>query len=395
MQTFLGKTQELHFTIHSKAEAYRFVEQTLVWCVYRNLRRKEKRIVRKYLLKMTRYSQAQLTRLIAMQRVNGHIRPKQKIRHVFTTTYSRTDIALLAKTDELHDFPNGYAVKKILERMHRYFGKSEYATISRISVSHLYNVRQTDQYKQITKRYEKTKSVVSPIGERRKPQPNNKPGYIRVDTVHQGDEDGAKGIYHINMVDEIVQFEFMAAVESISEAYLLPILDLLLDLFPFVIIEFHSDNGSEYINRMVVALLNKLLIKLTKSRSRKTTDNALVEGKNGSVIRKWIGYAFIAKGYAKQLNDFYLGWFHEYVNYHRPCAFATVITDSRGKQKKVYKQADYMTPFEKLKTIPNVLNYLKPGITIELLEAVAKRHTDNEMAELVQTERRKLFEQIT
>jgi transposase InsO family protein len=78
----------------------------------------------------------------------------------------------------------------------------------------------------------------------------------------------------------------VASVERISEAFLLPTLDLVLDAFPFVIRGFHSDNGSEYVNKTVAGLLNKLLIEFTKSRARRTNDNALVEEKNGAVVRK-------------------------------------------------------------------------------------------------------------
>jgi hypothetical protein len=48
---------------------------------------------------------------------------------------------------------------------------------------------------------------------------NGKPGYIRIDTVHQGDLDGCKGVYHINAVDEVTQIEIVVSVEKISEQY--------------------------------------------------------------------------------------------------------------------------------------------------------------------------------
>ena len=66
---------------------------------------------------------------------------------------------------------------------------------------------------------------------------------------------------------------------KISEAFLLPVLEAMMTAFPFVIRGFRSDNGSEYINRPVAALLEKLLIEQTKSRSRQTNDNARVESK--------------------------------------------------------------------------------------------------------------------
>jgi len=217
-----------------------------------------------------------------------------------------------------------------------------------------------------------------------------------VDTVHQGDDDdGSKGVYHINMVDEVTQSEFIGATEGISEAYLLPLLEKLLETFPFVILEFHSDNGSEYINFLVVEMLNRLLIKLTKSRSRKSNDNALVEGKNGSVIRKWIGYGYIKQEHADKLNTFYFGCFNEYLNFHRPCAFATSVTNTKGKIKKVYKTEDYQTPYEKLKSIPDSIRYLKKGVTFTQLDIIAASRTDNQMATLVQKESDRLFNQIT
>ena len=322
-------------------------------------------------------------------------------RNKFTKTYTNADIALLAETDELHEYPNGATIKRILERMVTKYKVKEYERIAKISVTHIYNIRQTPIYLRITKRYDKTKPTAVTIGERRKPEPNGKPGYVRVDTVHQGDKEKdikgryTKGVYHINMIDEITQYEIIAAVEKISEAYLKIILEYLLENFPFVIHEFHSDNGSEYINEMVVTLLNKLLIKLTKSRSRKSTDNALVEGKNGSIIRKWMGYGFIEQKHANKINeDFYFTCFNEYINYHKPCAFATDIVDKRGKVKKVYKQENYQTPYEKFKSLPNATQYLKKGITFEKLDEIAMKHTDNEMARIVQEERRKLFDVI-
>ena len=141
-------------------------------------------------------------------------------------------------------------------------------------------------------------------------------------------------------------------------------------------------------------MLNKLLIKLTKSRSRQTNDNAQVESKNGSIIRKWMGYGFIDQKHAPVINDFYFDIFNEYLNFHRPCAFATEITDKKGKIKKVYKQEDYMTPYEKLKSLTNCCLYLEAGITIEALDKIAKRKTDNEIASEVQDGRYKLFNKI-
>jgi transposase InsO family protein len=56
------------------------------------------------------------------------------------------------------------------------------------------------------------------------------------------------------------------AVERISEAWLMPLLESITEQFPFVILKFHSDNGSEFLHKTVARLLEKLLIEQTKSR---------------------------------------------------------------------------------------------------------------------------------
>jgi transposase InsO family protein len=154
----------------------------------------------------------------------------------------------------------------------------------------------------------------------------------------------------------------------------MPAIEQLLDCFPFVIKGFHSDNGSEYINYKVAKLLSKLLIEFTKSRSRQSNDNAQVESKNGSVIRKLFGYAHIPQRWATLINEFNHKTLFPYINYHRPCFFPKTITDSKGKDKKTYPYECMMTPYDKLKSIENAINYLKPDITFEILDKVALTH---------------------
>jgi len=391
---FLNNTKGFIFKANHKKETYHWIEQTLIKFRYYRLDKPEKSLIKKYLKKVTGYSKSQIKRLISLQLKTGKVEAKTYRRHRFACKYTNADIILLAKTDALHDFPNGHSLKRILERMSETYADRLFSNLSHISAMQIYNFRNSLIYHKLNKRYEKTKPVVINIGKREKPEPNGKPGYLRVDTVHQGDQDGIKGVYHINIIDEVTQHQFVAAVEKISEDYLLPILKQLLEQFPFVIHQFHSDNGSEYINYTVAKLLNKLLIKMTKSRSRKTTDNALVESKNGSIIRKWMGYTFIPSHHANTINQFYFGIFNEYLNYHRPCAFPSIVTDKKGKQKRIYKQEDYQTPYEKLKSIPNVKDYLKPGVTFKQLDQIAMCYTDNQIAQLVQEKRSQTFNQI-
>jgi transposase InsO family protein len=87
-------------------------------------------------------------------------------------------------------------------------------------------------------------------------------------------------------VDAVSQWQVQACVQGISEAFLLPVLMLVMAQFPFEIEGFHSDNGSEYINGKVALMLEKLRIEQTKSRSRHSNDNALAESKNASVVQE-------------------------------------------------------------------------------------------------------------
>ena len=241
---------------------------------------------------------------------------------------------------------------------------------------------------------DKTRAVQIRIGERRRPRPEGRPGFLRVDSVHQGDLDGIKGLYHINLVDEVTQFQFVGSVERISEHFLLPVLAALLDAFPFAILGFHSDNGSEYVNHRIAALLEKLRVEFTKSRSRRTNDNALAESKNGSVVRKHFGYSHIPGRFAEQVNDFAQGVLSPYLNFHRPCFFPTEEIDAKGRLRKRYRYETMTTPYEKLKSLPEAAQYLKPGVTFDQLDAIAYAISDNDAAQRLNAARAILFRSI-
>ena len=397
MAEFVNGSQALAFGVASgKDERYAFIEKILKRFAYARLKRTEKSIVIAFLMKTTQYSRQQLTRLISQHQRQGYLKRQQKTVNGFKTHYTADDIRLLAEIDRLHDTPNGLRVKKLCERAFERFNQTEYQRLAYISVSHLYNLRKSRDYQCLRRHFTKTQASQkgAKIGIRQKPQPDGKPGYIRIDTVHQGDLDGLKGVYHINAVDEVTQFEVIASVEKISEAYLLPVLSLLLEAFPFKIINFHSDNGGEYINYRVAKLLNKLRIEMTKSRPRHSNDNALAESKNASVVRKTFGYAHIPQHYATLINDFNIKVLNPYINYHRPCLFPTSIINKKGKVVKRYHYEQTMTPYEKLKSLPNAEQYLKTALSFKKLDDIAYAMTDNEAAELLQEQRQLLFKHI-
>jgi transposase InsO family protein len=266
---------------------------------YPRLKRADKGLVPRYLGR----SRQQLTRLVRQCLATGGL-AKRYPAQGFARKYTGADVALLAETDALHDTLSGPATKHLMQRALWVFWDTRYARLAFISVAHLYNLRAAAGYRARRQHWAKTRRTGIPIGERRAPQPDGHPGYLRIDSVHQGDEDGGKGVYHINVVDCVTQWEVVATCERLSEAYLLPVIKALLDNFPFAIRGFHADNGSEYINHRVARLLEKLRIEFTKSRPRHSNDNGLAETKNGAVVRKCFGYGHIPQRYAMQINAF-------------------------------------------------------------------------------------------
>ena len=398
IKNFLTATNSLEFKTVSQSERNDWIETVLIHHNYRKCHRSDKGIIRQYVLKITGLSRSHVNRLIGEFLDKGRIRRINRLtgakRNCFGRIYKESDIKLLVAADNAHCRLSGPAMIKSLKREFEVFGKIEYANLKNISIAHLYRLRTDDSYKRDALTFEKTHPTRVPIGERRRPEPNGKPGYLCVDSVHQGDQDGSKGIYHINITDAVTQFEFVGAVETISEKFMEQMLAELLAQFPFAIIEFHSDNGSEYINRIVAELLNKLLIKQTKSRPRHSNDNGLAETKNGSIIRKYIGYVYIGKKHAELVNNFYKNVFNYYLNYHRPCGFAEIKTNTKGKEIKTYPKENYMTPYEKFKSLPNAEQYLKPGIAFADLDKIAYAKSDIEYAKYMQEEKIKMLKII-
>jgi transposase InsO family protein len=389
---FVEASEDIQFEGESRQQVYGWVEQLLIRQEYSQQGKAARGLVRRYIEKMTGLSRSQVTRLIARYTATGRVRPTVYRRRRFPDRYTRADVELLASVDEAHETLSGPATRRILEREHQLYGKQEYARLAAISVAHLYNLRKSHRYRERLLNYTRTRPTAVSIGERRKPQPQGQPGYLRLDTVHQGDQPEAKGVYHINAVDEVLQWQVVGSTPRISEAYLKPVLENMLRQFPFRIRGFHTDNGSEFINRTVAELLEKLLIEQTKSRPRQSGDNGLVETKNGAVIRKHIGYGYIDAAHADQLNDFYREYLNPYLNYHRPCAQADVEIDLRGRKRVRYKR--YQTPLETLLTLENPAQYLRQGLSINTLKRIAAALSDTEAARRMQLEKNKLFEKL-
>ncbi len=203
LRAFLDGTLEIQFQpVRDDAQRYGFIAAVLKRFAYRRLGRADKAVVLRYIERTAGYSRQQLTRLVrrfldCASLAKRYRAPAQGFARKFTPV----DVALLAHTDALHGTLSGPATKLIMQRAYGRFADSRYERLASLSVSHLYNLRGQVGYQAKRLHWTKTRGHSIPIGERRAPAPEGRPGFIRIDSLHQGDQDGVKGLYHINAVD--------------------------------------------------------------------------------------------------------------------------------------------------------------------------------------------------
>ena len=399
VREFLRGTPQVVFSAAGEddTQRYAFISRVLARFDYPRRGKADRGVLLAYLRHTTGYSRAQVTRLTARWAVNRADQVPLTKRYrapsaPFARIYSAADVELLVEMDRANEDACGPAVAHLLRRAFEVYGDERYQRLAGLSVSHLYNLRNSGEYQRQRVSFTKTHPVCNAIGVRKAPRPEGRAGYVRIDTVHQGDLDGIKGVYHITCVDEVCQWHVEACVQGISEAFLLPVLGLVISQFPFEVVGFHSDNGSEYINARVAALLQKLLIEQTKSRSRHSNDNALAESKNASVVRKHMGYSHIPKQFAQPINAFYETVFNPWLNMHRPCMFATEVLNAKGKIVKRYRHTDVMTPVAKLMELASKgLVTLTKEVSLHALHAKSCAKTDLAAAQEMQVAKTALF----
>ncbi len=395
----LAGTQALQFRAAQDDEGrYGWIEAVLRRLGYRQLGRADKGAVLAYLQRLSGYSRAQVTRLVSRWTAGKRLVKNYRApEHAFARRYTAADVALLAEVDRAMGTLSGPATACVLRRQRDVFGDARFERLGSISVAHLYNLRNEAGYRAQRVVLTKTRGAkAAAIGVRKAPAPEGRPGFIRIDSVHQGDWDGIKGIYHINAVDCVTQWQVVASVQTIAENHLLPVIEQMLAQFPFEILGFHADNGSEYVNHRVAAMLEKLRAEFTRSRPRRSNDNGLAETKNGAVVRKMFGYEHIAQRHAGRFNTFCVEYLNPFLNFHRPCLFATEVADPKkaGRIKRLYRAKNVMTPLDKLASLPEAHQYLREGITLEHLHQLARALTDVQAAEELNEARAALFRRV-
>jgi transposase InsO family protein len=395
----LEGTQSLEFRQAEDDQGrYAWIESVLRRFDYRQLPRAHRGPVLSYVQRLSGYSRAQVTRLVSRWDAGKRlVKDYRAPAHAFARRYTSADVALLADVDRAMGTMSGPATACVLRRQRDVFGDTRFERLGSISVGHLYNLRNGAPYRAERVVLTKTRPTkAATIGVRKAPAPEGRPGFVRIDSVHQGDRDGIKGLYHINAVDCVTQWEVVATVQTISEAHLLPVIRQMLEQFPFAILGFHADNGSEYVNHRVAEMLEKLRIEFTRSRPRRSNDNGLAETKNGAIVRKLFGYEHIPQRHAVRFNSFCYEYLNPFLNFHRPCLFATELPDPKkpGRIKRVYRAKDAMTPLDKLASLREAASFMREGVTLEHLRALATALTDVQAAEELNEARLALFRRV-
>ncbi len=400
VRAVLDGTRTLAFTPAAcRFERYAWITAVLARLDYRRLKRSDRGWARRYLQHLSGFSRAQITR--AVQRwlafkplCRAHRRPA----NAFARPYTEADLDALADVDREYGRLSGPATVVVLQRMYQLYGDARFVRLQHLSASHLYNLRRSVAYQARhtvrTKTRPDRKAVA--IAARRAPAPDNRPGFIRIDSVHQGDFRGRWSVCHINAVDCVTQWQVVATVPSLKREHMLPTMRAMLAQFPFQIRGFHSDGGSEYVNYEVAQMLDDARIDFTRSRPRRCNDNALVEAKDGVVVRRQFGYTYVPAERAEQFNAFCEDYLNPFLNLHRPCLFGTEVPDPRkpGRLRRVHRREDVQTPLQKLASLPNANRFMRPGITVEALQQQAMAMTDLDAARRVRTAREAMMREV-
>ena len=415
LRAFVEGNEAVDFRPRNRDEAYGFVQETLKRFGYRRLGKRDKSVVLRFLMAATGISRQQMERLVRQWRETGAVRDRRGggRGRPFARKYAAVDIRLLAEVDEAYEQMSGLATREVLRRQFEVFGDARFERLATISNGHVYNLRASTTYRAKRTAWSKTRPTTVAIGLRQAPEPEGRPGHVRVDTVHAwtsstlatatasractsstSSKPTACGRRSHSTSSSVPSSASPSAswCRCSRACCFLPVPHPRLSRRQRVA---QRRAGSEYINHRVAALLDKLRVeRFTKSRARHSNDNALAESKNANVIRRWFGHDHIPQRFAPEVSRFAQATLSPFLNFHRPCLFATEYRDANGKIRRKYLAADVMTPYARLRSLPGANRFLKPGIDFALLDAVAAAETDLEAARRVQAERRELFLRI-
>jgi len=151
------------------------------------------------------------------------------------------------------------------------------------------------------------------------PQADESPGFLEIDLVAHGGASGAgEYLYTLTAVDSATGWTECAALRNKRQFSVVQALHDIRQRFPFPIRGLDCDNGSEFLNAVMVRYCTWRGWTLTRSRSYHKNDQAHVEEKNGSLVRQLIGYERYEGIPAAEQMTLVYSLLHSYFNYYLP-----------------------------------------------------------------------------
>ena len=182
-RAFLEGSDPVAFRPVHRPETYAFVRRVLVRFRYTELHKPGKGLVQGFLGNVAGLSRAQLTRLVGQYVRTGMVADGRRgPARPFERRYTAADIRLLPDVDETLGELSGPATRRVMQREFEVYGRLPFDRPAGLSNSHLYRLRGSKTYRSRRTRIERTPRREAAIGERRKPRPEGRPGFLRVDT---------------------------------------------------------------------------------------------------------------------------------------------------------------------------------------------------------------------
>jgi hypothetical protein len=218
---------------------------------------------------------------------------------------------------------------------------------------------------------------------------DTRPGFVEIDLVaHCGDSAHGEYLHTLNVIDLATGWSECLVLANRSQRQVSAAIERLRQRLPFPLLGIDSDNDSAFINDNLYRYCLREQITFTRSRPYKKNDQAHVEQKNWSVVRRLIGYDRYESDPALQLFEaIYQDW-RLYVNFFQP---VLKLVEKRRVGSKVIKKYDTArTPYQRVLESPDVTDQTKEQLRqlyLTLNPVVLRQRIDQNLAKLWQLAR--------
>lgn len=189
------------------------------------------------------------------------------------------------------------------------------------------------------------------------------PGFFEADLVaHCGVDPSGRFLNSLVLIDIATCWTECFALLQKGEAEVVAAIKRAQDILPVAILGFDSDNGSEFINHGVIDFCRENQITFTRARAYKKNDQAHVEERNGSVVRRTVGYDRYEGCAARDALQQLYHTMRLYVNYFQPSM--KLISKQRDGAKVSRQYDSAQTPYRRMLNSPSVSKGTKSALKL-------------------------------